>query len=653
METGRIRYQIHFNRDIDFDWFRWIRVDAILMPGSTEPEAILEPPPNQIGQARSLLATLDDVQHDRSLIESVLRAAFGRFEHHENIINYKLQHRALTNLDPDEYDRIKQESRCGDYWVYDENESILREPDPEELELESTDEYGSSESSDVVMQQGIEKRDGNALPDQDKQLPRYRVVQVQKYIYDSQKVLNRSSERDTAGPNPRIGRLFARLIRRDEIREHFWEDMEEPAEETWELAYEVFNRYGFVRRCHVEGSASGSQVWGYELNDGDFLLIEGIHVNNPHQRQGIARKLIEIALAETSRKDVKLRFAIARADVPTSEIPYDMSEKEKDDLYASNYNRNIRLLRNAGFRMIGASGWLAWAVNKGHRSHQIPADHDYDAPKDTERSELEEFTRRLETSRTVKQINMFSKMISDHFIGYGIDDIQHLLRLRGENPDAVSPETIARTRFGCTCGLCYCGFISPRMRYSLKSSAFVKHDMLGEEIESVLFDHEFDHITKPDLRSRMNTNKSLREGYCDLFLTLANTLDKDTPLNSLNIGDGIAQNVMRDMHSQWPPHMRNFLEAGGSMRPVIRATVEDAANGDPFLGDNRVSSVDLEELASLPECRNDCEYSMVYRNLVINRLSDGSISEDETYTDLALFPSRYVSIRTGLRLPAE
>lgn len=51
------------------------------------------------------------------------------------------------------------------------------------------------------------------------------------------------SESEEKTGSKRIGGVFARLMRRGEIRSDFWRDMEEPSQDTAALAFDIFDRY--------------------------------------------------------------------------------------------------------------------------------------------------------------------------------------------------------------------------------------------------------------------------------------------------------------------------------------------------------------------------------------------------------------------------
>lgn len=73
----------------------------------------------------------------------------------------------------------------------------------------------------------------------------------------------------------KIGSCLARLIRRGQMRASFWLEMEEPSQETADLAFELFDRYGRLQTDYYNHDIlKGTGAWGEELNHGDLLLFE-------------------------------------------------------------------------------------------------------------------------------------------------------------------------------------------------------------------------------------------------------------------------------------------------------------------------------------------------------------------------------------------
>ena len=95
-----------------------------------------------------------------------------------------------------------------------------------------------------------------------------------------------------AADSPNVGRCTARLIDRDRIRATFHRDMEEISNDTADLAFDIFDRWGCLKsayQCHPIKKGTG--VWGPELNSGLFLLIETMAVGEQYQRKGHGKEL--------------------------------------------------------------------------------------------------------------------------------------------------------------------------------------------------------------------------------------------------------------------------------------------------------------------------------------------------------------------------
>lgn len=81
-------------------------------------------------------------------------------------------------------------------------------------------------------------------------------------------------QQNNRSPVKQVGDCRAFLIRRNQIADTFWDDMEEPEDETAKLAFELFDRFGCLQPQYKEHPVKrGSGVWGGELNHGDILLM--------------------------------------------------------------------------------------------------------------------------------------------------------------------------------------------------------------------------------------------------------------------------------------------------------------------------------------------------------------------------------------------
>jgi GNAT superfamily N-acetyltransferase len=117
----------------------------------------------------------------------------------------------------------------------------------------------------------------------------------------------------------------AKLIRRDQVRSDFYEEVEQPSQETSKMAFDLFDRYGRLKmEFQAHPFLKGSGVWQDELNDGDILLIEDIRVDERYRRQKLASKLLQAVLDKARTKSRKF-FALALPEPITAELDRQIS----------------------------------------------------------------------------------------------------------------------------------------------------------------------------------------------------------------------------------------------------------------------------------------------------------------------------------------
>ncbi|CZR56632.1 uncharacterized protein PAC_06521 [Phialocephala subalpina] len=219
----------------------------------------------------------------------------------------------------------------------------------------------------------------------------------------------------------------------------------------------------------------------------------------------------------------------------------------------------------------------------------------------------EELESQLESKRTRREHGMLTVDISNNFLGFPSEAIGCLAALRAvNNPSELE---YARMKFGCTCGSCIDGFLSPRMKFALLCEAEVTHDMLKDGVEdgemwSVIHDDLFTHVAR-DIQQNFRTNKSYRQGFANVFGHAAVTLQADKAPTILNV-----QNTVRDSN-EWPPHTRNFFQRGGNTESALRIIFEQARDQDEWVGDGMHMDVFENGINALPECRNDHEFGFV------------------------------------------
>ncbi|KAL8694579.1 MAG: hypothetical protein Q9224_003539 [Gallowayella concinna] len=221
---------------------------------------------------------------------------------------------------------------------------------------------------------------------------------------------------------------------------------------------------------------------------------------------------------------------------------------------------------------------------------------------------LEALEVALEKQRVQTKVGMVTVPISDQFVGFQPEEMTCLLRLRGFK--TVEQSTIAQTKYGCTCGECVGGFLSPRLSLAMGSQARLCHDLImtyggstktGAEWCEALNDL-MDYIP-PVVRPYLRTNKSLRAGFTNLFVYVARCIEaKCFPLTA---------NVM--LFSEWPPHANYFLKRGGTVASVVLRCFDQAMAEDLYLGGGDHQEAFSEEIEKLKPCRNDHEFAFVRR----------------------------------------
>jgi hypothetical protein len=171
-----------------------------------------------------------------------------------------------------------------------------------------------------------------------------------------------------------------------------------------------------------------------------------------------------------------------------------------------------------------------------------------------------------------------------------------------------------RLKYGCTCGECLTGFLSPRMRRAIQFQAEVKYDIINftideENGEDFVEDNEEElKFVHDDVRENLKTNKSMRQGFANICLHFATCTEKD------NIwGVPTEANVLLALRNanEWPPASKNFLQMGGTIYSVGSMLFEAAMDQDWLAGDGEFLEAFRDEILKLPECRNDHEFGFV------------------------------------------
>lgn len=516
-----------------------------------------------------------------------------------------------------------------------------------------------------------------------------------------------------------IGQGSGWYVQRDRLRNSFWRDMDEPSQGLSATAFDLFDRYGRLRKELKDHPVrKGSGVWGSELDLNPFFVIEELLVDKQWRRKAIGTKIATYLIEKSRVGSRHAEFSLVAPGWLTRDIASEIrgkTKEEEQEIGARVHDNAVSFWRSLGFRRIGASDHFGLAKSPNHPARAIlptddfdPAAEDPEVDEDPEQESyadcdvldenwkssllkllkdrlplhhaaltlrdskcveffrawkkgensadewtklgrrsnnvlhistwefkaqtvrwliddsgegqalslarnmegytpLEELESNLETKRTGRDRGMMALGTSDNFHGFPPEAISCLAALRGlGNP---SPVQYAQLKFGCTCGLCIDGFLSPRMKLALLCQAEITYDILNEDVEDgkrwlTWHDHLIAHVA-PEIQRNLGTNMSYRQGFANIFYQAATTLRDNKSPTVLNVLDtGMST-------GEWPPHTKNFLQRGGEPESVLRVIFEHARDQDEWAGDGEHMETFGDDVEALPACRNDHEFGFV------------------------------------------
>ncbi|KAF2134955.1 hypothetical protein P153DRAFT_13423 [Dothidotthia symphoricarpi CBS 119687] len=231
-----------------------------------------------------------------------------------------------------------------------------------------------------------------------------------------------------------------------------------------------------------------------------------------------------------------------------------------------------------------------------------------------QRSILTESIRVKETMGILQMWDV-TRDISDHFQGFPMEAVQCLQILK--HLDQVSDEDLLRLKYGCTCGQCLGGFLSPRMRMRLREENHSSMQLVVFSAKlgrtSSQFMHDISDIAKclPDeVVSIFKEDKQNRHSLVCFFRSFGACLANDQIPNSSNMSPWLSNSAKR-LRKDFDPARANALP------PLGTCVFQKALNWDRQIFRHSLGADELKkvqkQLAHLPECRNDLEYGFASR----------------------------------------
>ncbi|KAF4220079.1 hypothetical protein CNMCM8980_003368 [Aspergillus fumigatiaffinis] len=293
----------------------------------------------------------------------------------------------------------------------DDSENEL--DDSEEEEWWEEDEWlKEDESEDLDRERDIEEHEYTTSGDTARTV-KIRLFSTDEEMDESRWMTNFVAECTCDGVV--VATALARYIHREGMRSEFWEKMEVPSEETCNVAFHVFDRYGTVKTKYKDHPVQrGTGAWGNELNHGPLFLFEELHVTELNlRRKGLGQKIVSLLLNKArlfclddkpdgkhadlvygSNKAFELAWtlhALVSPGVLTADIESQLvgkSAEERLTIRTRIQSGAIDFWRSCGFRRIGASRCFAFSFDPQHPSRAIAAASDFD-PRRSHAEDLE------------------------------------------------------------------------------------------------------------------------------------------------------------------------------------------------------------------------------------------------------------------------
>lgn len=233
---------------------------------------------------------------------------------------------------------------------------------------------------------------------------------------------------------------------------------------------------------------------------------------------------------------------------------------------------------------------------------------------------LEYLREKLEKTRTRFEHGLMTVVISDQFRGFSMEAVECLCLLTDTqycnltNPtqDNIDPSMTVvkaqaivqhtlRLKFGCSCGACISGFLSPKMRHHLAAQSqeiydYI-HDMSDDGSNPWFWGgHLYQEYIPSALFAKLEASKSMCSQFEDALLQIIGCFEQGKIPSELNIRLG-----------------RSYVQGGGTLQSVANMIFSQAKDSDRLAGHGVEDFMvfDDPQYDQLPACRNDHEFGFV------------------------------------------
>ncbi|KAL2073876.1 hypothetical protein VTL71DRAFT_11202 [Oculimacula yallundae] len=521
----------------------------------------------------------------------------------------------------------------------------------------------------------------------------------------------------------RVAFISGLLIDCYRIKTYFLAAIKSQNQKMFQTLSTIFDRYGRLRReFKHHGTKEGTSIWGDELDQGDLLIIEDVHMDEKWNHDQLAIFMVQQFIFSTHIP------AFVLIDQTPFTPTLQLTDRDQD-VYLESF---IHVLRTLGFRRVGLSSVFALSTNPWHPSfslsetddrmrdsttieigdetHQVHCKSDIEAVKYLWAGEdgaprLQELNRthplhwatmtlpdktcvefyinewrkyglfipddpnlrlifdRRKSSEValnlIGAIFMLILRLGDQLgrnllhIAASEQKLSSVVWLVKEFPGLTNQITslegltplegleakleLFRTtqtlfegfspgemRYGCTCGACVGGFMSPRTNYALVYKASELHFSLDndKDIDDYWVDHNAGLLqyVDPKVLEDLRYSQYIRDGFINLFFHMAQVLESQ----AIPTTDSIkrrAWGMNEDI-----PHLPAAIFLEGTTEAAVQIVFQLARDCDEWAG-NGYNSLYFKTLHDQhPVCRNDHEWEMVARRCGLKDLEGGVYS---------------------------
>jgi len=465
--------------------------------------------------------------------------------------------------------------------------------------------------------------------------------------------------------------LTASYTDRDKIRAYFWCDMLDENDEFNTLVTSLFDRYGLLwPEYYNHPVLKGTGVWGEELGEGGIVVFEKLCVKQPGSAADLIEGSIKVI--NHALESLKSRYtnfiAFIRPEVTSDDLlaisvhvwrsagfrrvgttywfaftpnpdhpsrkldaseDYEFPQVQPDqDTMPDHVHALFEMLgdydslddvclghlqvclpeaddpawlmtNEAGDTLLHAASFTSKPECIRYIIFQKPAllvtrNHIGHTPAEAMRNELD-YDRSMQEAEDDDE---------DEFTGFSEEDVRSLaLLMDWRVPDIMG------FKFGCTCGDCAWGFLSPRMRERLSLVARRWSDPNDNPPEVAKF-----MFVPDELQRSMANEHGFKHGFAKLYQCLHLCFETRRAPTAKNVMSMKAFLGSRDDRKSVVVTLQRFAEAGEDAADIVTNAVlfEVIANDTVFGFTGEPYRVEHDK-SDLPKCRNDREYGLVRR----------------------------------------